>query len=42
MTKLAWWIIGLSAALMAYGAWFVARCPSRPPPEAAAATRTEP
>ena len=45
VTQLAWWIIGLSAALMAYGAWFVARCPSRPPPEAVAvavATRTEP
>jgi uncharacterized membrane protein YbaN (DUF454 family) len=25
------WITGLAAALMAYGAQFVARCPSRPP-----------
>ncbi len=29
----AWWIIALAAALMGYGAWFVARCPSRPPPK---------
>ena len=31
-SKPAWWIIALAAALMAYGAWFVARCPSNPPP----------
>lgn len=40
----AWWIIALSAALMGYGAWFVASCPSRPPPAkpaAAPATPTE-
>jgi len=30
----AWWIIGLAAVLMAYGAWFIARCPSRPPAKA--------
>lgn len=28
----AFWILALAAALMGYGAWFVARCPSRPPP----------
>jgi hypothetical protein len=30
----AWWIIALAAVLMAYGAWFIARCPSRPPANA--------
>ena len=29
----AWWVIALASALMAYGAWFIARCPSRPPAE---------
>ena len=33
----AWWITALTAALMAYGVWFVARCPSRPPAVAVAA-----
>ncbi|MBE7452025.1 MAG: YbaN family protein [Kofleriaceae bacterium] len=32
----AWWVIALAAALMAYGAWFIARCPSYPPPAAIA------
>lgn len=27
----AWWIVGVTAALMAYGVWYVARCPSYPP-----------
>jgi hypothetical protein len=26
-----WWVTAIAAAAMAYGAWFVARCPSRPP-----------
>ncbi len=30
-SKPAWWIIALGAALMAYGAYFIARCPSQPP-----------
>lgn len=30
----AWWITAATAALMAYGVWFVARCPTRPPPDA--------
>lgn len=30
-SETAWWIVGLTAALMTYGVWFVARCPSRPP-----------
>ncbi len=30
----AWWVIALAAALMAYGAGFIAHCPSRPPPAA--------
>lgn len=41
----AWWIIGLAAALMAYGAWFIARCPSRPPrgePDGTSATGARP
>lgn len=28
----AWWITAATAALMAYAVWFVARCPSKPPP----------
>ena len=28
-----WWVIALASALMAYGAWFIARCPSHPPAE---------
>ncbi len=28
----AWWVIALAIAIMAYGVWFMARCPSRPPP----------
>ena len=40
---MAWWIVALSAALMAYGAWFVGSCPSNPPAEAEReATRTSP
>lgn len=31
----AWWITAATAALMAYGVWFVARCPSRIPPQPA-------
>ena len=27
----AWWILAITIALMAYGVWFMARCPSRPP-----------
>lgn len=27
----AWWITGATVVLMAYGVWFIARCPSRPP-----------
>jgi uncharacterized membrane protein YbaN (DUF454 family) len=27
----AWWIVAVGTALMAYGAWFIARCPSRVP-----------
>jgi uncharacterized membrane protein YbaN (DUF454 family) len=38
----AWWIVGVSAALMAYGAWFVAHCPSRPPAVVAATVAGEP
>ncbi len=30
----AWWIVGATAALMAYGVWYVARRPSYPPPDA--------
>jgi uncharacterized protein len=37
----AWWIVGVSAALMAYGAWFVGSCPSKPP-AAEEPTRTSP
>jgi uncharacterized membrane protein YbaN (DUF454 family) len=29
----AWWIVAAGTALMGYGAWFIARCPSRPPPD---------
>jgi uncharacterized protein len=36
VSETAWWIVGVTAALMAYGVWFVARCPSRPPADAAA------
>ena len=32
-----WWTVALTAALMAYAVWFVARCPSRPPPSAPSA-----
>ena len=35
VSETAWWIVGVTAALMAYGVWFVARCPSRPPADAA-------
>ena len=28
----AWWILAIVIAVMAYGVWFMARCPSRPPP----------
>jgi uncharacterized membrane protein YbaN (DUF454 family) len=31
----AWWVIAAGAALMAYGAWFIARCPSRAPSQPA-------
>lgn len=34
----AWWIIAVAGALMAYGAWYVARCPSHPPPAPPAST----
>ena len=27
----AWWILAIVIAVMAYGVWFMARCPSRPP-----------
>lgn len=30
----AWWITGATAALMAYGFWYVVRLPSYPPPDA--------
>jgi hypothetical protein len=26
-----WWTVVIAASVMAYGAWFIARCPSRPP-----------
>lgn len=29
-----WWATVIAAVAMAYGAWFIHRCPSRPPPEA--------
>lgn len=32
----AWWITVSTAALMGYAVWFVARCPSYPPEQAAA------
>ncbi|MBK9036321.1 MAG: YbaN family protein [Myxococcales bacterium] len=27
----AWWILAITVAVMAYGVWFMARCPSRAP-----------
>jgi uncharacterized protein len=33
----AWWVSALTAALMGYAVWFVARCPSSPPASARAA-----
>jgi uncharacterized membrane protein YbaN (DUF454 family) len=32
VTQPAWWVFALAVPLMAYGAYFIARCPSRPPP----------
>jgi len=32
----AWWILAITIPVMAYGVWFMARCPSRPPAEPAA------
>lgn len=32
LRQAAWWLVALALALMAYGVWFMARCPSRPPP----------
>ena len=32
VTQPAWWVYALAVPLMAYGAYFIARCPSRPPP----------
>ncbi len=31
LRRVPWWVIVPTALLMAYGAYFVARCPSRPP-----------
>jgi hypothetical protein len=28
---MAWWIVAIVVAVMAYGVWFMARCPSRAP-----------
>jgi len=35
VSKVAWWAVASAVPLMAYGAWFIARCPSRPPVAAA-------
>src|SRR5690606_14507180 len=29
--KISWWALAAQAALMSYGAWFIARLPSKPP-----------
>lgn len=31
VTRPAWWVFALAVPLMAYGAYFIARCPSTPP-----------
>lgn len=31
VSRVAWWAVAAAALIMAYGAWFIARCPSRPP-----------